>query len=63
MRPTVSRAMIWSSFRAAITQPVGAPGYNAYFLWLMAGEHQGFYRSSDAEHAWVGAVENMLKKQ
>jgi 5-deoxy-glucuronate isomerase len=41
---------------------VGAPGYNTYFLWLMAGEHQGFYRSSDPEHAWVGAVENLLKK-
>ena len=42
---------------------VGAPGYNTYFLWLMAGEHQGFYRSSDPAHAWVGAVENLLKKQ
>ena len=21
---------------------VGAPGYNTYFLWAMAGEHQGF---------------------
>ena len=42
---------------------VGAPGYNTYFLWLMAGQHQGFYRSSDPAHAWVGAVENLLKKQ
>ena len=41
---------------------VGAPGYNTYFLWLMAGEHQGFFRSSDPDHAWVGAVENLLKK-
>lgn len=42
---------------------VGAPGYNSYFLWLMAGEHQGFYRANDPAHAWVAAVENLLKKQ
>lgn len=42
---------------------VGAPGYNSYFLWMMAGDHQGFYRSNDPAHAWVGAVENLLKKQ
>jgi len=42
---------------------VGAPGYNSYFLWLMAGEHQGFFRSSDPDHEWVTAVENLLKKQ
>ncbi|NLI21401.1 MAG: 5-deoxy-glucuronate isomerase [Clostridiales bacterium] len=42
---------------------VGAPGYNTYFLWMMAGRHQGFYRSNDPAHAWVGAVENLLKKQ
>lgn len=41
---------------------VGAPGYNTYFLWLMAGEHQGFYRVNDPEHDWVMAVENMIKK-
>ena len=41
---------------------VGAPGYNTYFLWLMAGEHQGFYRSNDPDHDWVTAVENLLKK-
>ncbi len=41
---------------------VGAPGYNSYFLWLMSGQHQGFFRSSDPDHAWVGAVENLLKK-
>jgi len=23
---------------------VGAPGYNFYFLWAMAGDHKGFYR-------------------
>lgn len=42
---------------------VGAPGYNTYFLWLMAGEHQGFFRSNDPDHDWVSAVENMVKKQ
>ncbi len=41
---------------------VGAPGYNTYFLWLMAGEHQGFFRSNDPDHDWVTAVENMVKK-
>ncbi len=41
---------------------VGAPGYNTYFLWLMAGEHQGFYRSNDPAHDWVSAVENLEKK-
>lgn len=41
---------------------VGAPGYNSYFLWLMAGRHQGFFRSNDPDHAWVGAVENLMKK-
>ena len=41
---------------------VGAPGYNHYFLWLMAGEHQGFYRSNDPDHDWVSAVENLIKK-
>lgn len=42
---------------------VGAPGYNTYFLWMMAGEHQGFYRANDPAHDWVAAVENLLKKQ
>ena len=41
---------------------VGAPGYNTYFLWLMAGEHQGFFRSNDPAHDWVAATENMVKK-
>lgn len=41
---------------------VGAPGYNTYFLWLMAGSHQGFFRSNDPDHDWVSAVENMIKK-
>lgn len=41
---------------------VSAPGYQTYFLWLMAGEHQGFFRSSDPDHDWVTAVEQMVKK-
>ena len=41
---------------------VGAPGYNTYFLWAMAGDHQGFFRSNDPDHDWVTAVENMVKK-
>ena len=32
---------------------VTTPGYQTYFLWLMAGDYQGFNRSSDPEHAWV----------
>lgn len=32
---------------------VATPGYQTYFLWLMAGEHQGFNRSNDPEHAWI----------
>ena len=41
---------------------VAAPGYNSYFLWAMAGEHQGFYRSNDPEHDWVIAVENIDRR-
>lgn len=41
---------------------VSIPGYNTYFLWAMAGEHQGFFRSNDPEHEWIGAVESMVKK-
>lgn len=40
---------------------VGAPGYSAYCLWLMAGEHQGFYRTIDPDHEWVSAVETIIK--
>lgn len=32
---------------------VATPGYETYFLWLMAGDHQGFNRSSDPDHAWI----------
>ena len=41
---------------------VGAPGYNTYFLWAMAGEHKGFYRSNDPDHDWVSAVENFMTR-
>ena len=41
---------------------VCAPGYNSYFLWMMAGEHQGFFRSNDPDHDWISAVENLVKK-
>lgn len=41
---------------------VGAPGYNFYFLWAMAGDHKGFYRSNDPGHAWVASMENLLSK-
>ncbi len=32
---------------------VSTPGYGTYFLWLMAGDYQGFNRSNDPEHDWV----------
>ncbi|MGI6279223.1 MAG: 5-deoxy-glucuronate isomerase [Acutalibacteraceae bacterium] len=32
---------------------VSTPGYKTYFLWLMAGDYQGFNRSSDPEHTWI----------
>lgn len=32
---------------------VATPGYKTYFLWLMAGDHQGFNRSNDPEHDWI----------
>ena len=36
---------------------VSTPGYATYFLWLMAGDHQGFNRSNDPDHAWVAELE------
>jgi 5-deoxy-glucuronate isomerase len=33
---------------------VSTPGYKSYFLWLMAGDYQGFNRRSDPEHDWIG---------
>ena len=32
---------------------VTAPGYQTYFLWLMAGDYQGFNRSNDPAHDWI----------
>ncbi len=32
---------------------VSTPGYETYFLWIMAGEYQGFNRSNDPEHDWI----------
>ena len=32
---------------------VTTPGYQTYFLWLMAGDYQGFNRSNDPAHDWI----------
>ncbi len=32
---------------------VSTPGYESYFLWLMAGDYQGFNRSNDPLHDWI----------
>lgn len=32
---------------------VSIPGYETYFLWIMAGDHQGFNRRNDPDHDWV----------
>ena len=32
---------------------VATPGYQTYFLWLMAGDYQGFNRKNDPDHDWV----------
>ncbi len=32
---------------------VATPGYQTYFLWLMAGDYQGFNRSNDPDHDWI----------
>lgn len=32
---------------------VSVPGYSTYFLWIMAGDYQGFNRSLDPDHAWA----------
>ncbi|MBE6655715.1 MAG: 5-deoxy-glucuronate isomerase [Ruminococcaceae bacterium] len=31
---------------------VAAPAYECYFLWLMAGDYQGFNRKNDPDHDW-----------
>lgn len=33
---------------------VSTPGYQTYLLWLMAGDYQGFNRSNDPVHDWIG---------
>ncbi len=30
-----------------------APGYDNYYLWIMAGKDRGFYMTTDEEHAWL----------
>lgn len=30
-----------------------APGYDNYYLWIMAGEDRGFFMTTDEEHAWL----------
>ena len=32
-----------------------APGYNNYYLWLMAGENRGFYNTIEDCHKWLNA--------
>ena len=32
---------------------VATPGYQTYFLWAMAGDHQGFNRRNDPKHDWI----------
>lgn len=33
-----------------------APGYNNYYLWIMAGRDRGFFMTSDPDHAWLNKV-------
>ncbi len=30
-----------------------APGYNSYYLWIMAGENRGFYMTTEEGHKWL----------
>ncbi|MDD5603447.1 MAG: 5-deoxy-glucuronate isomerase [Eubacteriales bacterium] len=30
-----------------------APGYNAYYLWIMAGENRGFFMTTEEKHKWL----------
>lgn len=30
-----------------------APGYDNYYLWIMAGKDRGFYMTTDQEHLWL----------
>lgn len=39
-----------------------APGYYAYYLWIMGGENRGFYMSFQKEHSWINALDTFLTK-
>lgn len=30
-----------------------APGYQNYYLWVMAGENRGFFMTTDPDHRWL----------
>lgn len=30
-----------------------APGYDSYYLWIMAGKNRGFFMTTDEDHAWL----------
>ncbi len=30
-----------------------APGYDSYYLWVMAGENRGFFMTTEEGHAWL----------
>lgn len=30
-----------------------APGYNAYYLWIMAGKDRGFFMTTEQDHKWL----------
>ncbi|MBE7052389.1 MAG: 5-deoxy-glucuronate isomerase [Ruminococcaceae bacterium] len=30
-----------------------APGYDSYYLWIMAGEDRGFFMTTDPDHKWL----------
>lgn len=30
-----------------------APGYDNYYLWIMAGKDRGFYMTTDQDHIWL----------
>lgn len=32
-----------------------APGYDAYYLWIMAGKDRGFFMTTDEDHKWLNA--------
>ena len=40
---------------------VAAPCYQTYFLWASSVRYAGMFRSSDPDHSWIEATENLLK--